>query len=53
MLNWVWLGLILGGVVYAALTGHMQAVSDEIYSGARHAVELVIGLTGIMIFMLR
>lgn len=52
MLNWVWLGLILGGVVYAALTGHMQAVSDEIYSGARHAVELVIGLTGIMIFML-
>ena len=52
MLNWVWLGLILGGVVYAALTGHMQAVSDEIYASARHAVELVIGLTGIMIFML-
>ncbi len=52
MLNWVWLGLILGGVVYAALTGHMQAVSDEIYSSAKHAVELVIGLTGIMIFML-
>ena len=52
MLNWVWLGLILGGVVYAALTGHMQAVSDEIYASAKHAVELVIGLTGIMIFML-
>ncbi len=52
MLNWVWLGLILGGVVYAALTGHMQAVSDEIYSSAKQAVELVIGLTGIMIFML-
>jgi len=52
VLNWVWLGLILGGVVYAALTGHMQAVSDEIYASAKHAVELVIGLTGIMIFML-
>jgi spore maturation protein SpmA len=39
-------------VVYAALTGHMQAVSDEIYASAKHAVELVIGLTGIMIFML-
>ncbi len=52
MLNWVWLGLILGGVVYAALTGHMQAVSDEIYSSAKHAVDLVTGLTGIMIFML-
>jgi spore maturation protein SpmA len=52
VLNWVWLGLILGGVVYAALTGHMQAVSDEIYSSAKHAVDLVIGLTGIMIFML-
>jgi len=52
VLNWVWLGLILGGVVYAGLTGHMQAVSDEIYASAKHAVELVIGLTGIMIFML-
>jgi spore maturation protein SpmA len=52
VLNWVWLGLILGGVVYAALTGHMQAVTDEIYASAKHAVELVIGLTGIMIFML-
>jgi spore maturation protein SpmA len=52
VLNWVWLGLILGGVVYAALTGRMQAVSDEIYASAKHAVELVIGLTGIMVFML-
>jgi spore maturation protein SpmA len=39
-------------VVYAALTGRMQAVSDEIYASAKHAVELVIGLTGIMVFML-
>jgi spore maturation protein SpmA len=52
VLNWVWLGLILGAVVYAGLTGHMQAVTDEIYASAKNAVELVIGLTGIMIFML-
>ena len=52
MLNWVWLGLILGGVLYAGLTGHMQPVTDEIYASAKAGVELVIRLTGIMIFML-
>jgi spore maturation protein SpmA len=52
VLNWVWLGLILGGLVYAGFTGQMQAVTDEIYASARGAVDLVFGLVGIMVFLL-
>ncbi len=52
MLNWVWAGLILGGLVYAGFTGQMQAVTDEIYSSARGAVDLVFGLVGIMVVLL-
>ncbi len=52
MLNWVWLGLVLGAVLYAAFTGHMQDVTDAVFVSARSAVDLVIGLTGIMVFML-
>jgi spore maturation protein SpmA len=52
VLNAIWLGLVLGAVLYAALSGSMQAVTDAIYESARQAVDLVIGLTGIMVFML-
>ena len=47
MLNWVWLGLILGGLVYAGFAGQMQAVTDEIYASARGAIDrLVSALAG-------
>ena len=52
MLNWIWLGLILLGVVYGAFTGRMEAVSKASFDGAKQAVELVINLTGVMILML-
>jgi spore maturation protein SpmA len=52
VLNWVWLGLILAGVLYAAFTGRMQAVTDEMYASATSGVELVIGLVGFMVFIL-
>ncbi len=52
MLNWIWLGLILVAVVYAAFTGRMQEVSAATFDGAKEAVELVIGLAGPMILFL-
>lgn len=70
MLNWIWLGLMLGGVVYAAFAGdveivrqtpdgeivelqsRMQAVSTQMLESAKSSVQLVISLTGIMIFVL-
>lgn len=52
MLNWIWLGLILGSVLYAGFHGRMEAVQDAIFTSAKDAVQLVIGLVGIMVFML-
>ncbi len=52
MLNWIWLALILGSVVYGGLTGHMQAVSDAVFEGVRGAVDTVFKLVGVMVFML-
>ena len=52
MLNWIWLGLILGSIVFAAFTGRLEALQGAIYESAREAVNLVIGLVGIMVFML-
>jgi len=42
----------LASVLLAALTGQMQAVTDAIVSSARSAVELAIGLVGLMAFFL-
>ncbi|HXK24349.1 MAG TPA: nucleoside recognition domain-containing protein [Myxococcota bacterium] len=52
MLNWIWLGLIWGAVVYAAFTGRMEAVSKAAFDEAIGAVSLVIKLVGPMILFL-
>ena len=52
MLNWIWLGLILGSIIFAAFTGRLGEVQDAIYDSAENAVTLIIGLVGIMVFML-
>jgi spore maturation protein SpmA len=52
VLNWIWLGLILGSIVYAGFAGRMDEVYAAIFTSAKDAVSLVIGLVGIMVFML-
>ncbi|MBS1106674.1 MAG: rane protein [Deltaproteobacteria bacterium] len=52
MLNGIWLGLMLASVVYAAFVGRMDAVKMAAISGARDAVDLVIGLVGVMALFL-
>jgi spore maturation protein SpmA len=53
VLNWIWLALILGAVVYGGLTGQMQAVSDALFSGAKDAViTVVLPMVGGMMFFL-
>jgi spore maturation protein SpmA len=52
VLNWIWLGLVLTSVVFAAFTGRMEAVSKTSLETAKRAIELVIGLTGAMVFFL-
>ena len=52
MLNGLIVFAALASVLLAALTGQMQAVTDAIVSSARSAVELAIGLVGLMAFFL-
>lgn len=52
MLNWIWLGLILISIVFAAFTGKMEAVSTASMETAKQAVTYVIGLVGPMVFFL-
>jgi spore maturation protein A len=48
MMNWIWLGLIAIGVIAGAITGRMEAVTKAAFDAAKTAVELCIGLIGIM-----
>jgi len=48
MMNWIWFALVIIGVVAAAFTGSMDAVTKAAFDAAKTAVELCIGLIGIM-----
>lgn len=52
MINAIWLGLILIGIVISMFTGNVQAVTDSVISSSKTAVEIAIGLIGIMAFWL-
>lgn len=48
MLNYIWFGMIIISIVAGMLNGNIVAVTDAAFSSARLAVELAIGLIGIM-----
>lgn len=48
MLNYLWAGMILLGVVYAACTGNMGAVTNAALDSAGEAVSLCITMAGVM-----
>ena len=50
MLNGLWAGMILVGVVWAAFQGNMGAVTTEVLAGAKEAVTLCITMLGVMSF---
>ena len=52
VLNWIWLGLVLGSVAVAAWNGQMEAVMQASLESTKTAVNLVIGLTGGMVLFL-
>ena len=52
LLNVLWLGLVLLSVLVAAYTGRMDAVQQQALDAAKGAVQLVIGLVGVMAFFL-
>jgi spore maturation protein SpmA len=50
MLNGIWIGMVLVALFCGALSGNMQAVSKASSDYAKSAVELAIGLVGVMTF---
>ena len=52
MLNGIFVVIILLSVLLGAISGQMQAVTDAILASARNAVDLAIGLIGVMALFL-
>ena len=52
MLNGIFVVVALASILAAALSGEMRALTDAVVSSARGAVDLAIGLVGVMAFFL-
>ncbi|MFC1557298.1 nucleoside recognition domain-containing protein [candidate division KSB1 bacterium] len=52
MINIIWLLLIVIAVATGAVTGNMQSVTNGAFDGAKLAVEIAIGLIGVMALFL-
>lgn len=48
MINFIWAGMILVGIVVAIFTGNIEAVTESAMSSAQTAVDISLGLVGIM-----
>jgi len=48
MINYIWFGLFAIGVITAIFTGSMAEITEQLFGSAKTAVELSIGLIGIM-----
>lgn len=50
MMNYIWAGMIVLSLAAGVLTGNTKAVSEALLTGATEAVELLLGILGIMCF---
>ncbi|MBI5060131.1 nucleoside recognition protein [candidate division KSB1 bacterium] len=48
MINWIWLGMIAIAVIVGGASGRIEEVSKAAFSSAKVAVEIAIGLVGVM-----
>lgn len=48
MLNGIWAGMILAGILYGALTGRMEAITNAALQSAGEAVSLCVTMLGVM-----
>lgn len=48
MVNLIWFGLILIGIVVAAVEGNLQQVNQAAFEGAKEGVAICIGLISIL-----
>ena len=50
MMNYLWSGMLLLGVIYGAFAGTLDGVTEAIINSAKEAVNLVIAIAGITAF---
>lgn len=52
MINYIWIGMTIIGLIFAAINGTMKEVNEAIFQSANEAVTLCIGLISILVFWL-
>lgn len=52
MVNYIWVGMTVIGIIFALVNGTMSEVNEAIFNGAKEAVTLCIGLISILVFWL-
>lgn len=52
MINYIWAGMAVIGIVYAMINGTMNEVNEAIFESASEAVTLSIGLISVLVFWL-
>src|SRR5699024_9698072 len=52
MINYIWAGMAIIGIVYAMINGTMDQVNEAIFDSANEAVTLSIGLISVLVFWL-
>ena len=50
MLNFLWAGMILIGIIFAAFTGRIPEITDAALDSSKEAVTLCITMIGVMAF---
>ncbi|HET7629219.1 MAG TPA: nucleoside recognition domain-containing protein [Bacillales bacterium] len=52
MVNFIWMGLLLFGFLFAAVNGNVEAVNEAVFKGAEKGVTVSFGLISILVFWL-
>ncbi|TYQ16823.1 UNVERIFIED_CONTAM: spore maturation protein A [Acetivibrio alkalicellulosi] len=48
MLNYIWIGMLIGGIITGIINGRIDEVTKAIMTSSQNAIELSIGLLGVM-----
>lgn len=52
MINFIWMGMFIFGIIFAAINGKMEAVNKAVFTGAEQGVDVSLGLISILVFWL-
>lgn len=50
MMDYIWAGMILGGILYGSLTGRMEQLTSDVLNASGEAVSLCITMLGVISF---